>query len=593
MKTVSIDSLVFNVDINCRATDRMAGVEALAASIKAHGLLNPIQVRPDQDGKWEVVDGNRRATAVKLLQSRGEWSGEVVEVIDLGGMTDQDARELSLAANVIREDIHPIDEFEAFARLAATMKPAEIAEHFGKTEKEVKQRLALGSLHPTLRSAWRSGEINADTAQAFTLCKDQAAQIDTYNRLKSEGRGMWGNTVRAALGMDWDARKALGVVGIEAYEAAGGSVMEDLFGDDHVLSDPDLAKRLLAEKLAKVCSDLVADGWGFAKIRSEVQNHWSWGRVNPTGKRQPTPEEQAELDSIVPQIEAMDAQLEEFEDVEDDEQAALYDRLVARRMELETAIDARRWGPRQKKQAGCFVYIDDERIVIERGITDPKAKKAAETGQKGAEDSDDAQGAASAAPEGERISVALNLALSEQLTKAAYDVLCERPDIALVVAVAALETAYGGSPAKIRSDGAPCVSHPPRGDAAEFSDLLDELMELSVSFVEARLSVAVAQSLDLRNFSGGGHGATEKALLGALPALPLTQASVKHFDAEHYFKSVNAALCNTALDEMGVDQKGRPKKKGELAEICVKAAKEHGWLPPQMRVPSNEEGNAD
>lgn len=587
MPKVRLEFIETRDDINCRVSERTAGIDALAASILAHGLLNPIQVRVTGAGYYEVVDGNRRATAIKLLRKRGEWQDDV-EVIDLGSISDDEARELSLAANIIREDIHPIDEFEAFAKMASAMKVSEIAAHFGKTEKAVRQRLALGGLHPELRALWREGGINDDTAQAFTLCRDQDAQIETYRRMKAENKGIWSNNVRASLGMDWDARKALGVIGIEAYEAAGGSVTEDLFGDDDILSDPGLAKRLLAEKIDNVCAGLVADGWGFAKIRSDVKNPWGWAKIKPTGKREPTPEEQAELDSIIPQIETLEAEDDGIGGLTDERQELL-DKLTERRDAIEEQIDVRRWGVRQKRSAGCFVYVDGDRLAIEYGMVDPASQKKtskdsvdADEDENDADENADVEGHASGDDQG-KIGLSMILALSEQLTKAAHDVLLDHPDIALPVAIAAIETSFGSSPARIKADGAPCVAEVAHGGM--FEDLLRELIAIKdQAGIDARLSAAVAQSLDLRIFVNRDQEGGNLALLRALPQDQLVVACRKHFDAEHYFKGVKADLCNAALDEMGVERAGRPKKKGEIAELCVTKAKESGWLPSQMRM---------
>jgi ParB family chromosome partitioning protein len=581
MKTVPIDSLVFSDDINCRATDRMVGIETLAASIAAHGLISSIQVRP-KDGKWEVVDGNRRATAIKLLRERGQWHAQV-DVIDLGDITDSDARELSLAANIVREDIHPIDEYEAFARLATTMKMDEIAAHFGRTEKEVRKSLALGQLHPEIRAAWRAGEIPDESARAFTLCKDQDAQADLFKRLKSDGGPILANHIRSALGMDWDARKALAVVGVEHYRAAGGAIVEDLFSGDHIVSDPALAKRLLAEKLQGVCDELVKDGWGFAKIRSEVKNHWTWPRIKPTGKREPTAEEQAAIDDLRRQIEPLTAgnvMGDQLTEEQEEQLASLNDRLE----QIEEIIEVRRWGARQKKKAGCFVSVNDENIVIDYGFTDPSEKKAADKQKAPGQEATPSE-----VPQGPKISVALNLALSEQLTKAAAHVLACDPQLALNLAVAAMECPIWAAPAKIKTDGAPCVADYQPEEDATFNQCFRAICSESKEIVENRLAAAVARSLDLRNHAGGAQGGAAIALLRALDQAALKAASLAHFDAEHYFSGIKAELCHAALDEMGIDKKGRPEKKRDLAELCIKAAKENSWLPPQMRVPQESE----
>jgi ParB/RepB/Spo0J family partition protein len=106
---------------NVRRTGRGNGIEELAASIAAHGLLQSLVVRPTLDdsgapiGRYEVVAGGRRLAALKRLAKRkafGKTGPVPCRVLD-----GEDAGEASLAENVVRLDMHPADQFEAFARL--------------------------------------------------------------------------------------------------------------------------------------------------------------------------------------------------------------------------------------------------------------------------------------------------------------------------------------------------------------------------------------------------------------------------------------------------------------------------------------------
>ena len=108
---------------NARRTGAGLGIEALAASIQAHGLLQSLVVRPALDGqgqptgKYEVAAGGRRLAALKLLAKRrriGKGAAIPCRVLDADGV---DGAEASLAENVVRVDMHPADQFEAFARL--------------------------------------------------------------------------------------------------------------------------------------------------------------------------------------------------------------------------------------------------------------------------------------------------------------------------------------------------------------------------------------------------------------------------------------------------------------------------------------------
>ncbi|WP_376100910.1 ParB/RepB/Spo0J family partition protein (plasmid) [Roseomonas sp. CCTCC AB2023176] len=101
---------------NVRKTGRDAGIEGLAASIEAHGLLQSLLVRPKGRGRYEVIAGGRRHAALRLLASRKRLSKSAPIVCwKLDGASG--ATEASLAENAMRLDMHPADEFEAFALL--------------------------------------------------------------------------------------------------------------------------------------------------------------------------------------------------------------------------------------------------------------------------------------------------------------------------------------------------------------------------------------------------------------------------------------------------------------------------------------------
>jgi ParB family chromosome partitioning protein len=161
--------------INVRKTHPLVGIEELAASIAAHGLLQNLQVRPGKSGKYEVVAGSRRHTALKLLAKQKALS-KLAE-IGCNVLDDEDAGEISLAENTNREPMHPADQFEAFHALSERGKgPEEIAARFGCTPAVVRQRLKLASVSPRLMEVYRAGEMNLDQLMAFTVSDSHAAQ---------------------------------------------------------------------------------------------------------------------------------------------------------------------------------------------------------------------------------------------------------------------------------------------------------------------------------------------------------------------------------------------------------------------------------
>jgi ParB family chromosome partitioning protein len=160
---------------NVRKTGSGIGIEDLAASIKAHGLLQNLQVRPAKGGKFEVVAGARRLKALQALAK--EKAINKAAEIGCNVLDAEDDGEISLAENVIRLPMHPADQFEAFYALAQSGKgPEDIAARFGASPAIVRQRLKLATVSPRLLDTYRAGDMDLDQLMAFTLYEDHAAQ---------------------------------------------------------------------------------------------------------------------------------------------------------------------------------------------------------------------------------------------------------------------------------------------------------------------------------------------------------------------------------------------------------------------------------
>jgi ParB/RepB/Spo0J family partition protein len=146
MQTIALTQLVPSA-ANVRKTGTKTGIEELAASIAAHGLLQNLQVRPVKGGSFEVVAGGRRLAALKLLAKQKKIAPDYP--VPCHALDEQDATEISLAENEMREAMHPADQFEAFKKLADDgTGPEEIAARFGTTPKIVTQRLKLAVVSP-------------------------------------------------------------------------------------------------------------------------------------------------------------------------------------------------------------------------------------------------------------------------------------------------------------------------------------------------------------------------------------------------------------------------------------------------------------
>lgn len=360
---------------NARKTGALTGIEELAASIKAHGLLQNLQVRPGPKGKYEVVAGGRRLAALQRLAKQKAIAK--TEEIACHVMNDEDAAEISLAENIMRLPMHPADQYEAFKLLADQGKgPQEIAARFGCSPATVKHRLKLGSVSPKLMDAYRQGKLDLDQMMAFTVSDDHAAQEQVWEALPN-----WNDdpdTIRKHLmasSVEASDRRVR-FVGLKAYKKAGGHIIRDLFQPEHegYLTDPAIIDRLVIEKLEAAAGSVRAAGWKWVVVMPTINHEHlrGLGRVYP--EREPLTEaQQAEIDVLTASYdtlidehgedppEAIAAELEEISDQID---------------QLSEGIE--RWLPEDIAIAGAVVGIGyDGRLAVERGLVRPEDKPVA------------------------------------------------------------------------------------------------------------------------------------------------------------------------------------------------------------------------
>jgi ParB family chromosome partitioning protein len=143
-------------------------IDELAASIKEHGLLEPIVVRrvPGQD-KLEIIAGERRWRASQKAGLR-----EVLVVVK--DVSPKAAFELALIENVQREDLNPVELAEALDRLVKEHHYTQdtLAERLGKDRTTVANSLRLLKLPPSVRSRVISGELSEGHARALLGAPD-------------------------------------------------------------------------------------------------------------------------------------------------------------------------------------------------------------------------------------------------------------------------------------------------------------------------------------------------------------------------------------------------------------------------------------
>jgi len=380
---------------NARRTGAGAGIEALAASIQAHGLLQSLVVRLALDddgqatGKYEVAAGGRRLTALKLLAKRkriGNGAAIPCRVLDGDGV---DGAEASLAENVVRVDMHPADQFEAFARLhqdGAGLGIAEVAARFGVSAHTVRQRLRLAVVSPALVQAYRDGVLTLDHLTAFAVTEDQAAQERVYGQLQDWQRHP--DAIRRLLtnGLVPATDRRVAFAGLDAYQAAGGTVQRDLFSEDGGgwIADAALLERLVAERMEREAEQVRAEGWRWVAIGADAQaGAWRCRRVWPR-KAAPMPEDDARRTELASRYDELAAEYNGSADDLPEEVAAELDAIEAGLAALEAREDV--WQPGDVSVAGAVLTLAaDGGLRVERGFVRPEDEPRPEPATPGAD----------------------------------------------------------------------------------------------------------------------------------------------------------------------------------------------------------------
>ncbi|MFF6599317.1 ParB/RepB/Spo0J family partition protein, partial [Pseudomonas aeruginosa] len=252
---------------NARKMPRLS-IPELAASIARIGLLQNLIVILSADGEaYEVVAGDRRLTALKLLAKKKRIPADYEVPCLL--VPDASARTVSLAENLMREQMHPADQFAAFAALVKEGRPIEdIAADFGVSPLVVQRRLKLANVSPRLMADYRAGGVTLEQLMALTITDDHAAQEAAFYGAPEWQRSP--SKLRERLTeREIDAAHALvRFVGLDAYRQAGGGIRRDLFAEGDAgtyLTDTAVLETLVRDKLATLAEDVRAEGWAWVE----------------------------------------------------------------------------------------------------------------------------------------------------------------------------------------------------------------------------------------------------------------------------------------------------------------------------------------
>ncbi|WOI79147.1 ParB/RepB/Spo0J family partition protein [Pseudomonas aeruginosa] len=614
---------------NARKTPRLS-IPELAASIARIGLLQNLVVILTADGEqYEVVAGDRRLTALKLLAKKKRIAADFEVPCLL--VPDASARTVSLAENLLREQMHPADQFEAFAALVKEGRPIEdIAADFGVSPLVVQRRLKLANVSPRLLTDYRAAAVTLEQLMALSITDDHAAQEAAFYGAPEWQRGA--SALRERLTeREIDATHPLvRFAGLDAYTAAGGGIRRDLFAEGDAgtyLTDPALLETLVRGKLDALAGNVRAEGWAWV----EAVPHMSYAERQafqnaPRQRREPTAREARRIASLQSRLDKIDAELEEAYDAEDEDKTeALEPRREQVAGELQAVEEALQgYAPDVRAVAGAIVTIDrNGEAVIHRGLLREAEAKALRTLERlrqgfgsaeGEAGNDDEGEDADDAPKAASLSDRLAQRLSAHRTAALQIEVARHPQVALAALVHGMvqtvlqDSHYGhdlplGVSMKVqdRLEGmAPDWPESPAAvalrelqqvageglpqDSAElFAALLtkpqDELVNL--------LAVCVASTVDVVTPRATPHHPGEELA----QAVGLDMAAWWQPTAEGYFKHVPKAAVLQAVGEYAPEQVSRlaKLKKADIASEAERLANGSGWMPAIFKAEGAQE----
>ncbi len=365
-------------------------VRELAASIEAAGLLQNLIVFPMDNGLFGVAGGETRRLALNILMEESRSAAGVpvtsefpvpVKVVD-----EDKARAISYAENGQRSNLSPADQLANFRELAEEGKPVEqIAAILGYRTAHVKKCLKLTTVAPQLLELLKTDDITLDQLGALSSTDDHQRQIQTWDNSKHYE---YKRTVKAlresVLNDEVSAAESTMVdfVGLDAYQAAGGEIRDDLFAESVILTNAQQLEAMAVAKLQEA-ADLMAkeEGWLWSLGRSKVVQSWGGDEKLfeildvPTKL---TSEQKAEAKQLTDEKKQLEEQLDGADADDEWEHAPRVEQITARLAEINNNAEINKWSAKVRAKAGIVAYLKDGKIRFQRGLMKMEDVKQAE-----------------------------------------------------------------------------------------------------------------------------------------------------------------------------------------------------------------------
>ncbi|QJU41805.1 ParB/RepB/Spo0J family partition protein [Serratia marcescens] len=381
-KNLMLKELTFS-DQNARITPRsQEDIEEMATSIEATGLLQNLVVHRMADGRYGVDAGETRRLGMDLLMVQGRSAAGVPVtpefIVPVLVVDEQDAYAISVAENVRRTNLQPADQLENIRLLAMKGTPPEqIGAILGFSTLHVKKCLKLTTVAPALLELLKKNQINFDQLAALGATDDHQRQLQAWEKSSYYEHLRKPKALReAVLNDEVSAADShiVDFVGLEAYQAAGGEIREDLFAESVILTNPLMLETLAMAKLQAAADEVAKnEGWAWAVARNREVRRYSGDEKTFEilfAQAKLSDELQTEMDQLLTEQGLLDDMFDTAGlDADDEwEHAPRVKQIETRISEINDDAEINKWSPEVRATAGVVAYLKDGQIQIQRGL---------------------------------------------------------------------------------------------------------------------------------------------------------------------------------------------------------------------------------
>lgn len=157
-------------------------ISSLADSIREHGILQPILVRPMDNGGYQIVAGERRWRAARML-------GLDEVPVNIKELSDSETMQIAIIENLQRENLNPVEEAHGYYELIENygMTQEKVGKLVGKSRSAIANSVRLLSLPEKILKLLENGDLSAGHAKALLTYDDDEMKIAIANRAAAGG----------------------------------------------------------------------------------------------------------------------------------------------------------------------------------------------------------------------------------------------------------------------------------------------------------------------------------------------------------------------------------------------------------------------